>query len=289
MRRRQVLALCSAGVAGLAGCSSGRDSGNDTPTDVTSTPSTATPTTTATAAPPETELTVELDALQPALVELDVDYYQLVAEDARQYLVLAVDVVSGSPPSRSALTFRFDGTEHAPRTWERIPARQSDGSGGEQYSDENGSGWVVFDLPETGAASAAALVWPSGEWRPGDQLKRRLAASLPPLTLEEWRGPETVPLDGTTTFELTVRNEGDETGRFVGGINGEGWYPHRPVARVSRRIPPGKTATWEVTGEEIDLPEEGWSERVGDEEADLQYELIWPGGDDRESVRIVDE
>ncbi len=281
MRRRAVLTLCGAGLAALAGCSSEQRGGD--PTGDTS----ASPTATATPTPLETELTVELDALQPALVELDVDYYRLVTEDARQYLGLAVDVVSGPSPERSDLTFRFDGTEYAPRTWERIPARQSNESGGEQYSEENGAGWVVFDLPETGDASDAALAWPGGEWRPDDQMKRRLAAPLPPLSLVEWGGPETVPLDGATAFELTVRNEGDQAGRFVGAINGEGWYPHRPVARISRRIPPSETVTWEVTGEEITLPEEDWSEQVGDEEADLQYELLWPGGDEWTSVRIA--
>ncbi|AUV83282.1 hypothetical protein C2R22_17880 [Salinigranum rubrum] len=287
MHRRAVLALCGAGLSGLAGCSSEQRGGE--PADDTSASPTAASTATATATPPETELRVELDALQPALVELDVDYYRLVAEDDRQYLVLAVDAISGPPPSRSALVFRFDGTDHTPRTWERIPARQSDRSGSEQYSSENGAGWVAFDLPETGDASDAALVWPGGEWRPDDGLRRRLTAPLPSLSLVEWRGPETVPLDGTTTFELTVRNEGDETGRFVGAINGEGWYPHRPVTRLSRRVSPGETATWEVTGEEIDLPEADWSERVGDEESDLQYELIWPGGNEWKSIRIVDE
>ncbi len=283
MHRRAVLSLCGAGLAGLAGCPSRRDGGRDAPTGDTST----TPTTTAT--PRETELRVELDALQPALVELNTDYYQLAAESDRQYLVLAVSVVSGPPPPRSALAFRFDGAAHAPRTWERIPARQSDGSGGEQYSSENGSGWVVFDVPETGDASDAALVWPDGEWRPDDRLREQLATPLPALSLAEWRGPETAPLDSTTAFELAVRNGGPRPGWFVGGINAEGWYPRRPVAHVSRRIPPGETVAWEVPGEEIELEDEGWSERVGDGEADIQYELVWPDGDERASVRVVEE
>lgn len=246
MHRREALALCGAGLASLAGCSSGRGGERDAPTGDASPRSTT---------PPETELTVEFDALQPTLVELNTDYYQLVTADDRQYLVLSVDVVSGPAPERSALAFRFDGAEHATRTWERIPALQSDGSAGEQYPGENGSGWVVFDLPETGDASDAALVWPGGEWRPDAHLRAQLAASLPSLSLTEWQAPETVPLDGTTEFELTVRNEDDRTGWFVGAVNAEGWYPGRPVARISRRIPAGETATWVVPGEDITLPD----------------------------------
>jgi hypothetical protein len=281
MRRRALLAtLASAGTL-TAGCL-GDDS--DEPSDR----STDTHTRMSTATPPETELTVELDALQPALVELDTDHYRLVTESERQYLVLAVSVISGPPPSRSALAFRFGGTEHAPRTWDRIPARQSDATSGEQYSGENGSGWVAFELPETGDASDAALVWPGGEWRPDDRLRAQLAASLPALSLEAWRVPETVPLDGTTAFELTVRNDGDQPGWFVGAINASGWYPHRPVGRISRRIPSGETVTWEAPGEEIELPGEDWSESVGDGETDIDYELVWPDGTESESVRVVD-
>lgn len=285
MHRRAVLALCGAGLASLAGCLSGRDGGGDAPTAETGTP----PTATATGTPRETELAVELDALQPALVELDADYYRLIAESDRQYLVLAVSAVSGPPPSRSALAFRFDGADHPPRTWERIPARQSDGSSSDRYSGESGSGWVAFELPASGDASDAAFVWPGGEWRPDDRLRERLASPSPALSLEEWRAPETVPLDGVTTFEFTVRNEGNQTGRFVCGINAEGWYPHRPVTRVSRRIPPGETAAWEVPGEEIELADESLSESVGDGKTDVQYELIWPGGDERKPVRVVEE
>jgi hypothetical protein len=284
MRRRALLAgLASAGTL-TAGCLG-------TVTDEPGDGSTATPTPTSppTATPPETELTVEFETLQPALVELNTDYYQLIAEEDRQYLVLAVSVDSGAPPSRSDLAVRFDGAEHATRTWERIPARQSDGSGGDQYSAESGSGWVAFDLPETGDASDAALVWPGGEWRPDDQLRAQLSTPSPSLSLAEWRVPETVPLDGTTAFEMAVRNDGDRTGWFVGGINAEGWYPHRPIACLSRRIPAGETVSWEVPGEAIELEDEAWSERVGDGETDIRYELIWPGGSEERPVRVVEE
>lgn len=293
MRRRALLAALAGAGTLTAGClgdgSDGSSDGNtDTHTATQRATATATQTATTTQTPPATELAVELDALQPALVELNTDYYQLVAEPDRQYLVLDVSVVSGPPPSRSALTFRFDGADYTPRTWTRIPARQADGSGGTQYPGENGGGWVVFDLPETGDASDAALVWPGGEWRPDDGLREQLATALPPLSLEEWRVPETVPLDSTTTFGLTVRNEGERAGWFVGGINAEGWYPHRPVARLSRAVPPGETVEWEVTGEAIELKDEGWSDSVGDGEADIHYELVRPDGNEEASVQVVE-
>jgi hypothetical protein len=290
--RREALALCGAGLAALAGCSSGGNGGSDTTTAAASRSPTPTPTPTETgtptATPPERDLTVELDALQPALVESNVDYFRLVAEANRQYLALTVAVDSGPPLARSALAFRFDGAEHAPKEWERVPARGAGGSD-DQYSAESGAGWLVFDLPETGDASDAALVWSGGEWRVDDRLREQLAAPLPALSLAQWRAPETAPLDSTTTFELAVRNEDDQTGWFVGAINAAGWYPHRPIARVSRRIPAGETVSWDVRGEDVDLPEEGWAENVGDGEPDVEYELVWPDGSERRSVRVVEK
>ena len=283
MQRRALLAtLVSAGTV-TAGCLG--ENGNEANSNITNT---QTQSSSATATSSNTELMVERVALQSALVELNTDFYELVAEDNRQYLVLNVSVISGPLLSRSELSFRFDGTDHMPVTWEQIPARKSDGLGGEQYSEENGAGWVVFGLPETGDASDAALVWPGGEWRPEDRLREQLATPLPTLSVEEWRVPETVLLDSTAVIEFTVRNEGEQTGWFVGGINTEGWYPHRSVAHISREIPAGETASWEVQGDEIELKDDSWSESVGDGQADIEYELIWPNGSERAPTRVVE-
>ncbi|MFC6784514.1 hypothetical protein ACFQFH_01120 [Halobaculum halobium] len=283
MRRRALLAALAGAGALTAGCLRGGDADHRNRRTDASTATTAT-----TGTLPASELRVDLDAIQPALVELDTDYYRLVAGSDRQYLVLSVSVDSGSPPSRSALRFRFDGEEYAPWQWEQIPARQSKGSGDEQYTNQMGTGWVAFDLPAAGDASDAALVWPAGTWRPDEQMRRLLAEPAPTLTLDEWRVPGTVSPGGTTVFEFAVRNDGEVPGWFVGGVNADGWYPHRPVAHLSRRVPPGETVTWEVAGEPIDLVEESWSEQVGDGEPDVEYELVWPGGNRRRSVRVAE-
>lgn len=125
VRRRALLAGLASTGALPAGC---LGAGTDDPGDPGTDTPTSTATATATATIPGTELSVELDALQPALA------------------------------------FRFDGTDHAPRTWGRIPARQFDGSGGGQCSGENGSVWVVFEF--TWWHASPRCRWSSGE-RPG--------------------------------------------------------------------------------------------------------------------------
>lgn len=116
-----------------------------------------------------------------------------------------------------------------------------------------------------------------------------MATELPSLELTEWVVPETVALDSRSTFEITVHNESDYAGRFVGAINADGWMPHRPIAVVSRRVPPNGSESWEVSGEEITLVEESLSESVGDGEPDITYELVWTGGSRDRQVSVVEE
>lgn len=292
MDRRQVLTSCAAGIAGLAGCSARSDGGatstdDGTPTgDVTPTPdgdTTLTPT------PRGAELQVAADALQAGVVGLNVDAYGIVSEADRQYLFVNVAADSGPPPSRATFAFRFDGDEHPPGLPDaETTVRRADGTDTARPWHYP-SGWLLFALPETGDASDAALVRPGGEWRPDDRLQARLAAPLPELALREWRVPETVALGGRATFGFTVRNKGDQEGRFVAVINAEGWYPIRPVAIVSRQIPAGKTRSWTLPAERIKRRHEEQAEAVDDGDPDVQYRLIRPGGDsDVRSVRVVD-
>lgn len=288
MHRRQFLLTYGAGMAGLAGClSEQRADGTGTTTDGSPT-SMATavdtsPTPTATAV--DTSLTVEFSALQAGFVELNVDVYEMVSDPTSQYLFLNVSVNSGTAPSLSDFRFRFDGDEHPPITPTEDPWVHRQDDEGDSY--DAGSEWMLFELPETGDASDAALVWPGGEWQPDEPLRARLGVELPSLSLTEWVVPETVPLDGHSTFEFTAHNESDHAGRFIGAINADGWMPHRPVAIVSRRVPPNGSESWTVGGEEITLVEEALSESVGDGEPDITYELVWTGGDRDRQVGVV--
>lgn len=289
MHRRELLTLCGAGLASLAGCASRQPEGRRTTDSAGGSTPTTPDTTSQSPTPEDVELTVELDALQPALVVLNVDYLEVHSNSSSQYLYLHVSAPTEPAPTLSDLSVRFDGESHAPLGLEELPEvyRRYDSESAPHYDPEEGSGWVLFELPATGDASDAALVWPGGEWHPDEQLRTRLAAPFPPLSVERWETQPTVALDEQTTFEIGVKNAGDVTGQFVGGINADGWYPHRPIAQVSREIPPGEAVTWGIPGEEIELVEGGMADQVGDGDADVDYELIWPGGSRSRSVRVV--
>lgn len=279
MHRRQFLLSCGGGIAGLAGClSEQRDDGTVATTD-------GSPTQTTTAL--DTSRTVEFSALQAGFIELNVDAYEMVSDPMSQYLFLNVSLNSDTAPSLSDFRFRFDGDEHPPILPTEDPWVHRQDDEGDSYN--SGSGWVLFELPETGDASDAALVWPGGEWQPNENLRARLGREVPSLSLTEWVVPETVPLDSLSTFEFTVHNESDYAGRFIGAINADGWMPHRPITIVSRRVPPNESESWEVSGEEITLVEESLSESVGDGEPDITYELVRTGGKRDRQVSVVAE
>jgi hypothetical protein len=231
-------------------------------------------------------LSVGRDRLQPGVAVLGIDSVG-VASDGAQFLFLTVESAADDPPARSDLRFRFDGQLHSSgrttgsgqtQVWR---ASNSD----DRYDADRGSGWVLFELPETGDASDAALTWEGGEWRPGDSLRTRLASSPPPLSLE-WSVPET-PTPGETPIGFTVINEGDRRGRFVAGVNETGIRTaYSPIAAFSRPVPPGETVSWETVHENGLEPDDP---AVGDGESDGRYVLSWPGDDREREVRFVSE
>lgn len=296
MERRQLLRFCGAGLAGLSGCtfSAKHDSTatanqeTDRLTGTDEPPTTTVDEGTATGTNPGTDLAIGFDALQPAVVEIDVDFLKLVF--GGQFLYLKVSVETGPTPALQDLAFRFDGDSFAPIPPSELSAYRAL-IDADQYEPAKGdaAGWVLFELPERGDASDAALVWPGGAWRPGEDLRTRLGATLPTLTLEEWHVPDAVPNRSRPRFQFTVRNEGAHIGRFIGGINAIALDGvHYPDRRVSRQIPPGQRQTWDVTGRSVggsDIP----SEVIGDESPDIEYELISPSGNRTHEVRLIEE
>jgi hypothetical protein len=115
-----------------------------------------------------------------------------------------------------------------------------------RYDADSGSGWVLFELPETGDATDVALTWSGGRWEPDRTLRERLAESFPLLSLE-WTVPAEVTTNTEPTIEVSVTNETNRDGRFVSGLNRTGpSVAYAPIESISRRIPAQETVPWSV-------------------------------------------
>lgn len=286
MRRRRFIALTGVAAVGLAGCA---DVGED-PSGGAGSPTPGTQTTPTPTGPPADAPTLraEHEWLQPAVVTLNVDAVTVKNRNERQFLYLDVGVESGDPPRRSDLRVRFDGQLHAPAAIERLYRAYPEEDG--RYRQRSGEGWVLFDLPATGDASDLALVDGSSgaEWpitaQASMNLDGRLAAPAPPLSVE-LTVPESVVVDEEPTLSMTVTNEGDRDGTFVGGVNRHGpAIAVAPVATVREVIPPDDPTTVEVTddmgfGHIAD-------DDLGDGDADMTYHLEWTGETRSSDVRI---
>ena len=212
-----------------------------------------------------------------------------VASDGRQFLYLdveasAIDASGTDAPARDAFAFRFAGETHSSwRRSENAPLWRAwtDGDG-DRYTAESESGWVLFELPEAGDASDAALEW-SGNgvaWRPPESLRARLAAQPPSLSLD-WPVPETTT-HGETEIGFAVTNEGDRVGRFVGGLNETNIRTaYSPIEAFNRPVQPGETLNWTITHDNGVTLE---SDSVDDGEPDGAYVLSWQGGTRRREI-----
>lgn len=297
MDRRGFLSCCGVSFAGLAGCTAPRDSRPTTETDSDARNFTESETQTTTL--PDSDIRVEYSGLQAGVVTLFVDAYELVSDPGFQYLFLDVAVMSGRPPPPEAFGFRFDDEEYSPKTeWNHLPLHRGekssrdypDGTGEGRYTGEDdGSGWIVFQLPETGDASDARLTWPGGEWRPDEDVRTRIGAPLPRLGIEAWTVPETVSPDTNPVFEFTVANEGNRPGHFVGAINGRGVSTNRVVTLVSHRIPAAATESWQVTGGTGQIPPEDFLNESSKNEVTIPYTLLWPGENISRTTRVTYE
>lgn len=231
-------------------------------------------------------MSVRVGRLQPAVVVRTApDGIGLSESSGDQYLYLQLRVTAGEPPERADLSFRFDGTAHRPFDAPDTGLWRAYTDSAGRYDAGSGAGWLLFELPDSGDASDAALRWADGEWRPGHALRTRLASSSPSLSVD-WTVPETVRAGVEPTIEFRATNDTDRPGRFVGALNRIGPHTaHTPVGAVTQSVPPHTIVLWEMTDPVTVRPPD--PDEVGNDAPDMRYVLDEREGSRQREVRIV--
>ncbi|WP_435176126.1 hypothetical protein [Halorussus sp. AFM4] len=295
MRRRTLLALTGSSVAGLTGCLGGTRTGGttDSTTDAaTGTTADSTGTTdrrTTDETTVNADVSIAVDALQPGLVTRGTPDSIGVHPTDGQYLLLDVTAEGPAPPSADDFAFQLGETARMPVTMEQSRRIwRFHGEKNWRYDGDSGEGLLLFELPESvesGEPDEAALAWPGGEWRPDDELRRRLVSPEPSLSVSADL-PDEVVASENPTISVSVTNDSDVPGRFVAGLNRAGpMVAHTPVSRISMLVPAGETKTWKLNDDSLmGGPSD---ENVGDGDPDMTYYLDW--GDERveRNVRYV--
>jgi len=282
MKRRTLLATAGAtAAAAAAGCLS--DAGGGEPTDTTTDEPTDRTTTHTGTTTGTTDASVSLDAYQRGVVVLDSPDSIGVREGDSAFLYLSVESDAENPPAYDEFEFDFDGKTYPPESpddYQLWRERQTP-------AYENGSGWLLFSLPESGDADDARLSWPGGEWQAGESLRAMLAAPLPDLSVE-YDFPETVVQGESPDLSITVENEGDVDARYVAGLNRSGpRVAYAPIEAISMRVPAGETKEWTLTD---DYGMGGVrDERVDDGDPDMTYHLDGADVQKEWPVRVVSE
>lgn len=288
MDRRRLLQVFGAGLTGHSGCTSNVTETSGTENDVMT---------------HYTDGTAEFLSLEPTVFEFGSDgVYEIWpstesssegGDGGLQYLFLQINSVSGTEPLIESFEFTFNDEayeaidpELAGLRWARDPFHRSN------YNDaiDRLSGWIVFELPATGDASDSALGFDHQEdniWRPSERLRERIAEPIPSITLDAWMVPDSVSVHTTPTFDFEVSNQGELTGHFSAAINARVFGEPRSEVLVSRQIPADETHEFTIEGSEIQPLSDTPSDRIGDGEPDIEYELIWSSGTEMRSVRIV--
>jgi hypothetical protein len=230
MRRRSFLALCGSLAAGTAGCLQGTDGPADPPASRTEQNST-----TPTSGTDSSGVEITDAAVQPGLVGPNTPDSIGVFDRFGQYLVVEV----GGGPGYDAFELWFDGQRFPPISLQSGLYR--DGEWRVTYGD--GSGPVLFGLPETGDASDAHLTVGDRTWEPPQRVRDRLEAPLPTFDVT-MSGPERVGPDADPALLVTVRNEGDVSGRYTLALNRSGpLIASAPIRRIAGTLEPGEQRT----------------------------------------------
>lgn len=263
MNRRSLLASLGAGCAAGTGCLSSPRSGGPRTTTAPSGRETAT-TRTQTRRETATQTTTVDGVVRTALGYVyNSDHLAIEAPERDAFCLLRLPTRMAGPPS-SAFELRLAGERHSLRG---VPGFDTETPGvGAGYREGDTSGWLFADVPAV-EATTATLVGPSRTARVPTDVIGQLA-TLPSFSLAGVETPETAPRDVGFEVSVTVRNDGDRAGYWLGAVQ------HGvPFYRLSPLVPAGDEQTRTVSVTRVGADTETARVVVRDADVRRTYEV----------------
>lgn len=275
MRRRELLGLAAAGMAGCAGVSR--------PTRTLPTPLDESPNKSfgKEATVGQTTVTVWDAEVQTSERYTTSDNHLDVYSPDGKYLVFVRLTASqtGRPP-RSAFTLKHAGTTYSPLSdlggVDLTAVQRRYGRYASEAPSSADGRWVVFEVPGGTQSDSTTFVWTPEDasptaWDLREKQRLELAQPTPSFSLSSFELPSSAPVGGSPTATITVSNDSDTDGTFRAALNYSGGLS--AAEDVTFSVPGGETTTVER-----DIPWTGQETTV---------ELAW-GGSNR-SVTITPE
>jgi hypothetical protein len=174
------------------------------------------------------------------------DRFVVDSPDCDAFCLLRLPTELAGPPS-SAFELRLAGESYPLRG---VPGFDTETPGvGAGYREGDTAGWVVADVPAA-EAETATVVGPSGTARVPTNVVERLA-TLPAFSLVSVNVPETVSRDVGFDVSVTVRNDGDRAGYWLGAVqHGVPFYALSPLVPAGETRTETGDVTWVGAGDE---------------------------------------
>lgn len=210
----------------------------------------------------------------PSVVTLATDSIGTSGGPDEQFVVLSLTSGGDASIDRETVTLTADESAYEPNDLGTRGGHQSVIWSGSQRKD---GPYIGFTVPKPLDADAVVLEWDDDRYALGDAARRRLARPPTTFSVTEFSSPTVVEPGSEVVVTLTVENDGDHAGTFVGALNRVGpKVAYTPVRSVHLDLASGDSTTWThseaLDGSAGEAAEFGLDWRAGSESTTTRFE-----------------
>lgn len=180
--------------------------------------------------------------VMPSVVTLATDSIGTSGGPDEQFVVVSLTAGGDASIDRESVTLTADEAVYEPNDLGTRGGHQGAVWSGSQRTTEP---YLGFTVPKPLVADAVVLEWGDDRYALGDAARRRLARPPTTFSVTAFSSPPVVEPASEVDVTLSVANDGDHAGTFVGALNRVGpKVAYTPVRAVHLDLAPGESTTW---------------------------------------------